>query len=236
MLKMKISIILPVYSETESLIATVEEIRRAVATEYIQEIIIMASPQSSEESLTTCRRLSQRYPWIRYFLQKNNPGVGWAYREAFDKVTGNYVLIMNSDGETAPQAIPLMIKTAKTTQCDIVLANRWSSQGGFENYNFIKKQLNFVFQQIMKILFVPTIDDYTYGFRLYRVEALTGIHWEEGGHPFFLEALLKPLVKGFTRIEQVPVKWSARATGISRNTFFRNFLYFRTATKIYLKK
>lgn len=233
---MKISIILPVYSENASLVAAIEEINTVVSPGYIHEIIIIASPRSSKESLATCKRVSQQYPFIHYILQQNNPGVGWAFREALGKVTGTHVLMMASDGDTDPAAIPKMIKKAEETDCDIVLANRWSGGGGFERYDPMKKILNYLFQKIMKVLFVPTIDDYTYGFRLYKTGALNGCTWEETRHPFFLESLLKPMKSGFNKIEQIPVKQTSRTAGASKNTFFQNFLYLRTAIKVYLEK
>jgi len=230
----KISIILPVYSETNSLVDTVREINNVVPSEYLYEILIIVSPKSASESFDICKRLSLQYSFINWHTQQNNPGIGWAFREAFVKAKGTHILMMASDGETDPKAIPLMIKKSEETGCDIVIGNRWSRNGGFKRYNPVKFVLNYLFQSILKTIFIPTIDDYTYAYRLYKTEALKGSCWEETKHPFLLESLLKPIKRGFS-VEQVAVKWSSRNSGKPKNTFFQNFAYIRTAIRVYLK-
>jgi hypothetical protein len=143
--------------------------------------------------------------------------------------------MMASDGETDPKAIPLMIKKAEATGCDIVTSNRWIQGGGFQGYSFLKKILNYFFQKIIGAMYVGKIGDYTYAYRLYKMETLKGHKWQETRHPFLLESLLRPLKKGAT-VEQVPVVWHSRTEGKSQNTFLQNFIYFRTAVKIYFER
>jgi len=232
---MQISIILPVYSETNSVIETVQLINALLPREVLKEIIMVVSPRSTEESVLICKRLSQQYSFINYIIQANNPGIGWAFREAFGRVQGSHVLMMASDGETDPRAIALMIQKAKETGCDIVTANRWAKGGGFEGYNVLKKFLNFIFQRTIGTMYSRKINDYTYAYRLYKIEALKGHAWKETKHPFLLESLLRPLKKGFT-VEQIPVKWHARKEGKSKNTFWQNFEYINTALGIYFER
>jgi dolichol-phosphate mannosyltransferase len=231
---MQISIILPVFSETNSVIETVNEINTVIPKDYLKEIIIVVSPKSTEESVSICKGLAEQFSFIHCFMQNNNPGIGWAFREAFQRVQGSYVLMMASDGETDPKVIPLMIKKAQETGCDIVTGNRWTKGGGFEGYSFLKRILNYIFQRIMGIMYSKKISDYTYAYRLYKMEALKGHVWEETKHPFLLESLLRPLKKGFT-VEQIPVIWHGRKEGESKNTFLQNFVYIRTAVGIYFE-
>jgi len=232
---MQISIVLPVFSETSSLIKTVEEIKAVTPKQYFKEIVIIVSPKSTQESVDICKDLSQKDTGICCYIQQNNPGIGWAFREAFQKARGTHVIMMASDGETDPKAIPLMIQKMRETGCDIVAANRWVRGGGFQGYSFLKKILNFLFQRIIAVMYVSAIGDYTYAFRLYKMEALEGQAWQETRHPFLLESLLRPLKKGCT-VQQVPAVWHSRTEGKSQNTFLQNFVYFRTAVKIYFER
>jgi len=231
----QISIILPVFSETSSLVQTVADIKTVISPDCLKEIIIIVSPKSNKESVEICERLAIQDPFIHYYIQQNNPGVGWAFREAFEKVQGTHVLMMACDGETDPKVIPLMIEKAKLTRCDIVISNRWIQGGGFQGYGYLRMIFNYIFQRIIGLLYRSAISDYTYAYRLYKIETLKGCSWRETRHPFLLESLLRPLKKGFT-VEQVPAVWHPRTEGKSKNTILQNFYYFRTALKIYFER
>jgi hypothetical protein len=49
-------------------------------------------------------------------------------------------------------------------------------------------------------------------------------------HEFLFETIAKPIRMG-CRIEEIPVKWEPRPEGDSKNTFFRNFHYFRVGVR-----
>ena len=57
---------------------------------------------------------------------------------------------------------------------------------------------------------------------------MKSIRWEELKHPFFLETALKPL-RLKVRFIEIPGHWAARTEGVSQNSFFANFKYFKTA-------
>ena len=82
------------------------------------------------------------------------------------------------------------------------------------------------------MLYRTALTDLTFGYRIWRTETLRGHKWEELRHPFLLECLLRPLLRGATSTE-IPVRWKVRKEGrVSRNPFWRNFLYFRIAIKL----
>jgi hypothetical protein len=56
------------------------------------------------------------------------------------------------------------------------------------------------------------------------------IRWEELRHAFLFETLVKPLRLGIHVIE-IPCGWKARIEGKSWNSFFLNFVYFRTGLR-----
>ena len=87
----------------------------------------------------------EKDPRVKILVQKNNPGIGWAYREGMEAATGNYVALMAADLETEPAAVDRMVDKILQTGCDGVIANRWLPGGGFTNYDSIKlgSQLDF---------------------------------------------------------------------------------------------
>jgi hypothetical protein len=126
-----------------------------------------------------------------------------------------------------------MLAEAKSGKWDIVTMSRWighRGNAGFEGYNPVKLLANRVFQKSFALLYGTELSDLTYGFRIFKLEWVKKIRWEELRHPFLLETMLKPLRLG-ARVKEMPTTWKARVEGESHNPFWRNFLYFRIAFK-----
>jgi dolichol-phosphate mannosyltransferase len=219
-----------VFSETFSIRETLD-ILRANDRGYIKEILLLISPRASEESFAICRECAAQDPRVKILVQKNNPGIGWAYREGMEAATGNYVALMAADLETEPAAIDRMVEKIVETNCDGVIANRWLPGGGFTNYDPLKYVLNWIFQNLFRILFWTKLGDLTFGFKILSKKMTDSIRWEGTLHEICIETTVKPIKAGF-KIEQVPSVWVGRKEGASVNTFFRNFRYVRTAFRV----
>lgn len=232
--QLAISVILPVMNETEALKTTVEIIND-VAAEHIHEILIVVSDRTIPKSLQVAQQLQADVSIPIHIHLQQLPRLGGALQEAFAKASGSHVLLMASDLETDPRLIPSFIKKAQRDRWDIVASSRWLNGGGFDGYGRINQALNYVFQKACRIAFPVPLTDLTFAYRLYRRDVLLNIAWEELGHPFLLECLLKPLRLGATATE-VPCAWRARQEGESANSFGQKFSYLKTAVKIRFMK
>ena len=75
------------------------------------------------------------------------------------------------------------------------------------------------------------LSDFTYAFRAYRKSILQDIVWEESSHSFFLESLLKPLIKG-ARIQEIPGVWVKRSQGERHISMWSYLHYFKILIRI----
>jgi glycosyltransferase involved in cell wall biosynthesis len=226
---MKVSFLVTVLNETDSLRETVDTIF-ALAADNVQEVLIVIAPHTTVSSRTVIRELMDKHrPYVRVHEQRL-PFLGGALREGFAEARGDFLLLIASDLETDPTLVPQMIETMKTGQWDIVATSRWINGGGFEGYGRLKLVLNYFFQKFFRLVYRTNLTDLTFGYRLYRKAILDGIVWEELGHPFLLECLLKPLRRG-ARVTEVACRWRPRVEGDSTNTLLRMFHYLRTAVK-----
>jgi dolichol-phosphate mannosyltransferase len=225
--RVHLSIVVTVFSETFSIRQTVD-ILTARDRGYIQEIILLVSPRASSESLRICQECADKDPRVRILIQKNNPGIGWAYREGMQAASGNYVALMAADLETEPAAVDRMVEEIEKTGCDGVIANRWLPGGGFTNYDPIKYVLNWIFQKTFSLLFWTGLGDLTFGFKILSKKIVDSIEWEGTLHEICIETTVKPITHGF-RIRQIPSVWVGRKEGTSVNTFFKNFRYVKMA-------
>jgi glycosyltransferase involved in cell wall biosynthesis len=224
-----VSVILPVINETWSLEKTVEVIM-ADCQKDIKEFIIVICDKTILESRKVCEQIKNKYGDLVKIIKQKRPFLGGALRDAFDKASASHVLMMASDLETPPEEVKNFIEEAKRHPKAIIAGSRWLKGGGFQEYNFLKYLLNFVFQNLFSWLYRTKLTDMTYGFRLFPTSLLKVIRWEELRHPFLFETIIKPLRLG-VEVREIPIKWRARKEGSSQNTFFRNFEYFRIGLK-----
>ncbi len=223
-----VSVLLPVVDETTSLQRTVEMLLEENAS-AIHEILIVVCGKTTPEALAIAASLAAAHPDLLRVKEQSRPYLGGAMRDAFEWATGTHVLMMASDLETDPRTVKPLIETA-TQGFDVVTATRWTKEGGFEGYSPLKFVLNWVFQNSFRALYGTSLTDLTYGFRIFKAEWVKTIRWEELRHPFLLETILKPLRLG-ARVAETPTVWKTRSEGQSHNTFWQNFVYFRTALR-----
>lgn len=226
----RISVVLPVFSEVESVREIVNWLRDRLETR-LHEIILVVSPRSQEASRTVCQELVAADPRVRFHIQQENPGLGRAVREGYALTTGNVVLNMDSDGEMEIDTVTRMLAAMEASEAGMVVASRWLPGGGFSGYSPVKKVLNWGFQQLFRLLFFTRLHDLTYGFKLMRGELARGITWAGTLHEIACETTLKPLRLGVP-VTEVPTRWTARVQGVSKNTFLRNFRYVGMALRI----
>jgi dolichol-phosphate mannosyltransferase len=226
----RISVVMPVFSETDTVRTVVEWLRDNLAAR-LHEIIIVISPRSSQESYAVCEEMTSLDERVRLVVQQVNPGVGNAFREGYALATGNVILSMDSDNEMELAAIPRMLDALAANDYAVVVGSRWLPGGGFVGYSPLKRVLNWGFQQLFRVLFLTRSTDLTYGFKVLRSEVVHGIAWEATLSEIGCETTMKPLRAGF-RVGEVPSVWTARTQGRSTNNFWRNFRYVNMALRV----
>lgn len=224
--------------ETYSLKETVDIIAATCRKADLAEFILLLCDNTTKESRETAEALVKEYGGKIpiYIHNQTLPFVGGAIREGFDLAKGSHVVLMSSDLETDPNIIRKFIEKAKKYPDRIITASRWRKGGGFKDYSKIKLVCNLIFEKAIGMFYFVRLTDITYAFRIFPTELMQSIEWTELKHPFFLETALKPIRLGVKFIE-IPARWSARTEGVSQNSFFANFKYFKTAwNNRFLKK
>ena len=230
---MRITIILPTLDEGPLLLQTIEQAFSQITNHDVSALIITSARLTTSETRAVIEQLKVSHPGRIESFDQSRPGLGFAMREAFDRASGDAVIIMAADLETPPEALPAIIEKLELGY-DIVVTNRWCHGITFNGYNPIKLMLAFVFQQIFRALYFSRLSDLTYGYRAYKTSVVKDIIWEESRHPFFFEAILKPIRLGY-RIAEVNVPWdtfSTRKSSIGRAKPIDLFAYIRTGLRI----
>ena len=106
--EIKLSVVVTVYSDTFSIVETVETLLKHDRG-YLHEIILVVSPRATQQTFSVSRRMAMQHPRVKIQVQENNPGIGWAYREGMEAAEGNFVCLMSADLETEPAAVERMV-------------------------------------------------------------------------------------------------------------------------------
>jgi glycosyltransferase involved in cell wall biosynthesis len=118
---MRVSVIMPVYNERNTLRVVVERVL-AVPVEIELICVDDGSRDGSREILT---ELLSQYPNLRVFLQPRNMGKGAALRRGIQEATGDYVLIQDADLEYDPTDYPSLLDPLVQGKADVVYGSRF---------------------------------------------------------------------------------------------------------------
>ncbi|MCP9808591.1 glycosyltransferase family 2 protein [Cyanobium sp. HWJ4-Hawea] len=120
---MKLSIIVPCYNESITILALIDAVKKSPISE--REIIIVddGSTDGTREILATIEDSE-----VRVILHAHNMGKGAALRTGFAAATGDICIVQDADLEYDPQEFPIVIQPILDGKADVVFGSRF--QGG----------------------------------------------------------------------------------------------------------
>jgi len=219
--KILLSVVVPAYNEKLSLI---HNVKQALKNKEVLEVIILVAAGADQETRNICQELAASEKKVVYHIQKQNPGLGYALREAFELARGTHVQILYADCESDPDQIPDFIHKALTTNADMVVASRWMDKGKVYNYPPVRFFFNRAYQQFFRILFHTRIHDLTFGYNLIKTDVLRNIVWHGKQHEIATEMVLKALRLKY-HLEEIPATWRRRNEGKS-SLLIKRYLFY----------
>lgn len=126
----KISIVVPMYNEQESLGILYKELNRVTDTlpEYEFEYLFV-NDGSSDATLAEIRQLAEKDKRVRYVSFSRNFGKEAALYAGLKNATGDYVATMDADLQDPPALLPQMIAMIEVGDCDNVATRRVNRKG-----------------------------------------------------------------------------------------------------------
>lgn len=209
---MKLSVLVPVYNEEQTL---EEVVRRVCAVPLTKEIILVddGSKDRSREILTRLQEESQRRRdpanEIRVFFQPQNQGKGAAIRTALGHATGDVVLVQDADLEYDPKDYAQLLAPIREGQADVVYGTRFAGGGAHRVLFFWHSMGNRFLTLLSNMLTNLNLSDMEVGYKVFRAEVLKGIDLQSNRFGFEPEITMK-LAKRRCRFYEVPISYYGR--------------------------
>jgi glycosyltransferase involved in cell wall biosynthesis len=203
----KLSIIIPVYNEEQTISELVERVR-AVDLGDIEKEIIIANDGSSDgtrRSIDTSAWVSD--PRIKTYDNPINVGKGGAVRIGLKYATGDVMLIQDADLELDPEEYGGLLAPILAGHTDVVYGSRFLRPTG--RIPLKTRIANKGLTWFANILFGARLSDMETAYKVFRREALNGIRLRCVGFDFEPELTAK-LLRAGRRIVEVPVRYNPR--------------------------
>ena len=119
-MKIDLSIIIPLYNETESLEELSSWIHKVVQESKLKYEIVFIDDGSTDNSWATINSLQKRNNNIKALSFRRNYGKSAALNVGFNMSKGDVVITMDADLQDSPDEIPELYKMIKEDGFDIV--------------------------------------------------------------------------------------------------------------------
>lgn len=200
---MKLSVIIPVYNEVESI---AEIVRRVHAVRQAWEVIVV-DDGSSDGTRAVLAKLDGR-DGLRVILHEKNQGKGAAVRTGIGAAHGDVLLVQDADLEYDPRDYPLLLKPIKEGVADVVYGSRFLG-GPRRVVMFWHMVANQLLTLMTNVLYNTILSDMETGYKVFRREVVEGMTLRAKRFDFEPEFTAKVLKRHY-RIFEVPISFNPR--------------------------
>jgi glycosyltransferase involved in cell wall biosynthesis len=202
---MKLSIVIPVYNERD----TLEEIVRLVQAAPYDKEIIAVDDASADGSREILERLAQRHENLKAFFHEQNQGKGAALRTGFSQVTGDVVIIQDADLEYTPVDYPALLEPIEQGLADVVYGSRLIGARPHRVLYFWHFMGNKAVTTLSNMFTNLNLSDMEVGYKVFKADVIRDIRIKSNRFGVEPELTAKIAKKG-VRIYEVPISYHGR--------------------------
>jgi len=205
---MKVSIIIPAYNESETILILLKRILR-LSIQKIQKEIIVVNDGSTDDTLEKIVEFSRNKKNIIIINKKKNAGKGFAIKVGLEKASGDILLIQDADLEYDASNIPYLIKKMISAHTQILYGSRRLNKKN--EYSSLPYFLGGVLiNTIIALIVRRNLTDSISGTKLFTRNVYNKIKpITSKGFEIDVEITAKAIKKGFD-VQEVPITYFPR--------------------------
>lgn len=200
---MKLSVVIPVYNEKDSILEIVEKVKQV----DVEKEIIIVDDGSRDGTRELLSGMAQEE--VKVFRHERNLGKGAALRTGFAHATGEVILTQDADLEYDPAEYPALLDPIFRGVADVVYGSRLSGGRPQRVYLFWHRMGNDFLTFITNLLYNTTLTDMETGYKVFRREVLQRMHLRCNGFSIEPEMTAK-VFKQKARVYEIPISYYGR--------------------------
>lgn len=205
---MKLSIIIPVYNESKTILNLVEKVKKVNIFPIEKEIIII-DDGSRDNTVKVLKNIVE--PMVdKIIFKKKNEGKGAAIRTGIKYANGDLVIIQDADLEYDPEEYKIMLKPILDNKADVVFGSRFMG-GSPHRVHFYWHSVGNRFLTTLSNVFTNlNITDMETCYKLFKKDIIKSIKIEENRFGIEPELTAKVARKN-CRIYEVGISYYGRS-------------------------
>jgi len=198
-----LSVVMPTMNEESGIGECIDQIESAVERLSVPTEIIV-SDSSTDRTPEIARERGA------IVVEPDRPGYGYAYRYAFERVRGRYVVMGDADTTYDFSQIPRLLGHLVETDADIVMGSRLEGEISPGAMPPLHKHFgNPLLTKFLNVFYDAGVSDAHSGFRIFTRDALEVMDLETSGMEFASEIIMEAGAKDLV-IEEVPIVYHER--------------------------
>ena len=206
----RLSVAAPAYNEAAGIEAVVAEWHGFLGarTDIASFEIVVCNDGSKDRTGEILDRLARQYPQVRPLHFAQNQGAAAALNAAIAATTGDWVLLIDSDGQFPVQNLPDMVEAVRRSGGRAAIGIRQKKDVPFAQFGSWASGL------VCNMVHGSRVADFNSAFKLVWGPTLRGLGLEAKGMNYSTEVTSRLLERGIVPVE-VDIAHRPRATGVS---------------------
>ena len=204
---MKISIIIPVYNERQTIGEVLRRVREVDLGEIEKEIVVVddSSTDGSREEIIREQKLDPKTTKVH--LSFLNLGKGASIRLGLRYATGDIIIIQDADLELDPEEYSTIITPIVQRKADVVYGSRFLKKN--RNISFQTRLANFLLTVLTNLLYGTRLTDMETAYKAFRREVIDGLRLRALEFEIEPEITARIVQRGYA-IHEVPISYRPR--------------------------